>query len=247
MNFIPAKKIKGFTQIILFQVISITPIFAASVDFNDYGTYLTDNISGLDWLDVTISTNQSYRFVTENMVRGGLYAGWRHASAAEFDDLVSNYTGESSRNGLHKIYGDKIDGLVTMLGSTLDVHHIHFYGNTYDNLHGYAEGKGWDYTYGFISDKTDLGEHWLAMLYDDNLYDWRPDMESARWQHHKDSQDSYSFGSYLVRNTVKILETPIPATIWLFAPGLIGLIGLSCRNKIKLVSTGKNSTVIPVR
>ncbi len=234
MNYISSKTIKGLVRIMLIQITFCTSVFASNVDFDDHGTYTTDNISGLDWLDVTASINQNYNFVTKNMVAGGIYAGWRYASGAEFDGLVANYTGGFRGDDfMNRIYGDRIDGLVTLLGSTLDSHHLYYYGKTYDQLHGFAEGKGWDYTYGFIADTTYQGEHWLAMLYDDNLFSWRPDMESAQWNHHKNSQDSYSFGSYLVRDAVKITETPVPAALWLFGPGLIGILGLSRRNKLK--------------
>ncbi len=220
--------------ILLSQTMFLLPASAASIDFEDKGTYFTDNISGLDWLDVTASINQSYGYVKANMVAGGEYAGWRYASGLEFYDLVAHYTDEPTRYERYNTAENTIDGLVEMLGSTLDSHHSYFYGSSYDKLYGYDEGKGWDYTYGFIADTTPQGEQWLAMLYDDDLYNWRPDVQSAYWGHHKASQDSYSFGSYLVRDSEKVLATPLPAAFWFFSSGLVGIMGLVRKNKNNL-------------
>jgi hypothetical protein len=73
------------------------------------------------------------------------------------------------------------------------------------------------------------------MLYDDDRYNWRPDVQSAYWGHHKASQDSYSFDSYLVRDSEKILPTPLPAVFWFCWSGLVGVMGLVRKKKNKLL------------
>lgn len=90
---------------------------AASVDFKDNGSYLTDNVSGLEWLDVSASTYLSYNDVSSQMGAGQRFDGWRYASLEQLDDLVFNYSG-SNVSGVSAILlgNGALDGLIDMLG-----------------------------------------------------------------------------------------------------------------------------------
>lgn len=56
----------------------------------DHGTYLTDTTSGLDWLDLTYTVNQSYdQALTRLAPTGDLY-GWRVANGTQFIGLYNN-------------------------------------------------------------------------------------------------------------------------------------------------------------
>lgn len=50
-------------------------------------TITRDTPSGLDWLDLTQSTNRSYDDVTTQFGKGGDYVGFRHATVAEVIEL----------------------------------------------------------------------------------------------------------------------------------------------------------------
>jgi hypothetical protein len=52
--------------------------------------------------------------------------------------------------------------------------------------------------------------------------------------HHKASQDNYSFGSYLVRDSEKVLPPPLPAAFLFFGSDLVGVMGLVRKKKNKL-------------
>ncbi|MFT7235595.1 MAG: hypothetical protein ACI9QV_001177 [Methylophagaceae bacterium] len=69
-----------FTRFITASALSVTlafnsAAFAASTSFIDNGSYTTDTISGLDWLDVTTSKDQSYNYVSSQFGVGGVYQG----------------------------------------------------------------------------------------------------------------------------------------------------------------------------
>ena len=62
------------------------PVHALLIDKN---TYATDTATGLDWLDVTATRGMSYASIINNPQ----YNGYRFATRAELDKLVTAYTG----------------------------------------------------------------------------------------------------------------------------------------------------------
>lgn len=142
----------------------------AIAGFIDHGIYLADTTSGLDWLDLTPSTNRSYADVLAQLAPGGDLSGWRYATATEVGELVTHWTGVTV-----PLYGrvtvpegsQSIDGLVEALGSTLDSASLITAGMTWDALHGYSEGSGQDYTYGYVSDSIE-SRQFISFLVDDD-------------------------------------------------------------------------------
>jgi hypothetical protein len=87
----------------------------------DHGDYLSDTVTGLDWLDVTKSANMSFDYVSTQFGAGGLFAGWRYATGNEFNALVGSYTGTlPTTYDLVSHNEGEIDGLGILLGSTFD-------------------------------------------------------------------------------------------------------------------------------
>jgi len=172
----------------------------------DRGNYLTDTKSGLDWLDVTESVNRSYNDVIMQFGPGGDFEGWRYATDVEFNDLVSNYTGESINSFLSVNQElNKIDGLVILLGSNLDSHWIHFYGETYDSSIGLNEGDGEDASSGILS-PTANGDLWVGVILDcDTLY-CPNDLSMAHETKISPDLHVYGIGSFLVRDSISIPE-----------------------------------------
>lgn len=147
----------------------------------DHDKYLTDTNTGLDWLDVTFTVNEPRFLVERDLWVGGIYEGWRFASGVEFNKLVSNYTQiPVSSYGIVYHTEGSIDGLVQLLGSTLDSGYNLIRGHTYDTELGVAEGEGVDYTYGFLADKATVeisgglvDYYYVAMLADvDGRWIW---------------------------------------------------------------------------
>lgn len=212
----------------------LLPFSAANAAIIDNDWYTTDTESGLDWLDVTITDGLTYEYVSTQFGSGGEYEGWRYATAEEFNTLTSHYTGVSYetlslRNRFVRIDGDKIDGLVELLGSTLDEGSIKWTGQTWDAANGYEEGEGYDYTFGHLANPNNPNSSWFGWLVDDQLgFD-----SSYVWEGIHEPEDGV--GSYLVRATSTAVPEP---SLWvLMGIGWISLVisrkkALSVRDKV---------------
>lgn len=91
------------------------------------GSVTRDVAQNLDFLDVTISTGLSFNDVTAAFASGGVFEGWRHATRLEVATMVNNW-GFSPAVPLNDVgalvvadqFTDPFDGLVTLLGPTID-------------------------------------------------------------------------------------------------------------------------------
>lgn len=210
------------------SVLTAAPARSAIVDAADH-SYLTDTATNLDWLDVTTTAGMSFNYVSSQLGVGGQFAGWRYATGNEFNTLVSNYSGiaiTAGNYGQVNMEPDRIDGLVTLLGNTLDMYMLHTYGVTWDAYMGIPEGNGVDYTYGMLADSYP-GAQYIGIIYD---VDIGSQVDFAQAYHSGFSQGSVNLaiGSYLVRQHHLAAPIPEPDTYAMLLAGL-GLIGLSRR------------------
>jgi len=88
----------------------------AHADIIDNETYLTDEDSGLDWLDVTATIGQSYDEVSAQLGRGGKYEGWKYATSAQLKQLVTNFYDDQPPYMTDK--SDILLELISMIGNT---------------------------------------------------------------------------------------------------------------------------------
>ncbi len=56
----------------------------------DGQNYITDTLTGYEWLDPVTTWGESYNYVESQLGGGGLYDGWRYATKTEVETLVSN-------------------------------------------------------------------------------------------------------------------------------------------------------------
>ena len=104
---------------------------SASAALIDEGSYTVDTVSGLDWLDVSSSTSQSYNYVSSQFEAGGEYEGWRYASKHDYIQLISNASGADAHAGSNAFVFDEVnnhsaaDMLVRLLGVTATVSYTH--------------------------------------------------------------------------------------------------------------------------
>lgn len=196
---------------------------AANALIIDNGTFTTDDEANLDWLDVTLSVDQSYNYVSSQFGAGGEYAGWRYATGAELNTLVTNALAlatpiTSTTTPIPTVFFNNnplFDQLVSYLGDTYD--------NRFTPL-------GVNYTIGILSDE--LYDGTTAMQYFAGLFDYHdgPDdnyMYIATYSNllPRNATERY-VGSFLVRQSVSV---PEPATWLLMSLGMLGMVGMKRR------------------
>lgn len=213
------------------SVLTAAPARSAIVDAADH-SYLTDTATNLDWLDVTTTAGMSFNYVSSQLGVGGQFAGWRYATGDEFNTLVSNFSGVSIPTGAYYVQPletDRIDGLVSLLGSTLDTHMLASYGATWDAYNGTQEGAGMDYTQGILADSSSScgGCQWVGHISDRDYYPIWTDFAAAHDFYVGTSFREQWLGSFLVREHLAA-PIPEPETYAMLLAGL-GLIGLSRR------------------
>lgn len=212
------------------------PAAASSTDIVDHGTYLTDTLSGLDWLDVMASVNMSYDQVTAQLGAGGAFEGWHYATGEQLNTLLNHFTNESNPypRPIAQFSHDpsQVDGLINMLGSTIDPYYQHYFGQPVTQYYGWAEGS-YKSTYGLIADvppEYQEGHYYASILFDLNG-NFGPEHSYSRIPNSYEGNfyADYFYGSFLVR-TSQIAPVPEPETYSMLLAGL-GLIGGVARRR----------------
>jgi hypothetical protein len=207
-----------------------TSSHSAAIDFIDNGYYTTDTISGLDWLDITETTNKSLNYVTSQLGTGGAYEGWRYATGAEVLTMTHNYT-EFNYVVIGTSYHaptDAFTGLLDLIGTT----------TTNTSLKS-------ETLRGLIADiNLDNGLHYTSKIQN---YTFSAHANSFVAPYSSTASSDLVFsrlGSFLVRdNGVAISAVPIPAAVLLFAPALLGFLGVRHKRRAQsFLALGCTST-----
>lgn len=196
---------------------------SANAALIDNATYFTDTDSNLDWLKLTETLSRSYNDVNENFGLGGDYEGWQFANSEQFENLMigQSITPMTGCYGGLSFCGSPVNGqaaideIVELFG---DIGERYTRGRQTEGYHGY--------NYGYIADKNTTSTindaNYIALVSSttDSIRTY------ASWDE-TDVSGNPVRGSYLVRTSV----VPLPAAIWLFSSGLIGLISFARRKK----------------
>lgn len=189
---------------------------SASAALVDNGTYLTDTVSGLDWLKLTQTINRSYNDVSSQLGTGGEFSGWRYASGAQFESLllgqgivpdVGCSDGTNFCGGTNPANYLTIDSLVNSIGDTFEK-------ALYDESTSTA-----DETVGLLSDSAYTSAHNIAVLVGSNLS--TPYARTNLNWDQADGLSGFNVGSFLVRPS----EVPVPAAGYLFISAIAALFG----------------------
>jgi len=189
----------------------------ANAGLIDNNTYTTDDVSGLDWRDITGTVGQSYNVVSSEFGLNGAYEGWRYATGAEFNGLVNGVSGGSfsslsAANFLPEIQDvSAADVIMGLLGVT--------YQNT--------DGVMW--LGGIIGDVSEEGIHNGALIYSNDFIVSTSDYTRAHQWGLLDDHSYSTRGSFLVRSSIATSVSE-PATLSLLGLGLAGL-GFARRQK----------------
>ena len=189
-----------------------TSVNAALLDF---GTFSTDDDTGLDWLDMSYTDGMSYNSVLA-ATNGGSLDGWTIASSAQVVEMITNHLGHAPVDGVNGHWDSLNYGVIdiqSMIGST--------YGTTGQNA----------YTVGYTSDNS-LADPTRQLTLQFGWYTGNPGEGYYRFDSWGSLSDETSdfIGTFLVRGD-SLNAVPVPAAVWLFGSGLIGLVGVARRKK----------------
>jgi len=223
--------------LISFSVNASADIISVDWETPGDGLITRDTNSGLEWLDLTVTVGRSANDIRSQILAGGEFEGWRFANAFNVETFFNAFggfsidpaAGTSAYDGWSTINNGLFLNIATMWGD-LRCYQIgcaegegqsHFLieegGLVVDNGNGPVYSTGWNVA-GVIGDIVTDSRSSIQDLVDiDWLNPW-PDYDET----------NPTVGSALIRN---ISPVPLPATIWLFGSGLLGLIGMSRRKQ----------------
>ena len=178
----------------------------------DNDSYTTDNVSGLDWLDLSVTDAQSYNSALS------LNPGWRLATHNEISNLYSIlFDGIYDTSGGYGV-SSTVSG-AAYSDQSLDVSRaFELFGLTNNTAvissQGYYEHNDGTLRMGGVSQLSTTGDTYVYFDYTSNEDDFREIGHSQ-------------VGVYMVRTSV----VPLPSTVWLLGSGLIGLVSIARRKK----------------
>jgi len=204
------------------RLLGAVAIFIVSLSSNasllDNGNTTIDTGTGLEWLDITLTVGQSYNdvlassFVTTD--------GYQYATEAEVEQLFTNAGGTPTPGPAY------LPSNIAPAQLLLDL-----MGCTSYLIGVPCDGAGEDWAPAMWGSSSE----YIALIDDRwNLPEYivpggHAGVLTTRSFIHGDDSTSYraDVGSFLVRTSA----IPIPAAVWLFGSGLLGLVGMARRKK----------------
>ena len=200
------------------KIASVALVLALSNNANatliDNGSFTTDTLTGLDWMDLTETVDLSYDYVSSQFGKGGEFEGWTLASRSQ----VLEFFGNAGGSGVYSGWSTNNSGVVTPL--------LDLWGDFSTDIQNNSVH--------FLLDEVDIFDrHRLVYLFDTTkshtgLANDLINIDHGFWT---DSSDSTQVGSALVRSS--FAPVPEPTTMLLFGTGLAGLAGSRIRRKKK--------------
>jgi len=211
-----------FTCLALFSLNASAALVSLDWQTPGDGMITRDTATSLDWLDLTATNNMSRDYVITQLGSGGQFAGMRYATTGEVLNLWSTL-GIDLFGGTYYFGQDPLVAQATQL-----------LGNVYCDYDCSVYPYGvTGLTADLYSGYTDLYQRLGAMVSNQTA------SEPARtWYENGTVTANYSTTSevwlshYLVRASVLLPSSvPVPASVWLFGSGLLGLSGVARRRR----------------
>lgn len=174
-----------------------------------------DTNSGLEWLDLTVTSGQAYLDSAQLSV-GGDYEGWRYATVAEVTGFLDAFGGDSTHyNG----WSTENEGLFDVVSQ--------YWGDLYCSMtSGCDTGDG--HSLAFTSEFSSNSNP-ITLYISESTGISNADQDLVMFHNAWGSSNAAGvIGSALVR---EVSPVPVPAAVWLFGSGLIGLAGMARRKK----------------
>ncbi|RDH82473.1 MAG: hypothetical protein DIZ80_09280 [endosymbiont of Galathealinum brachiosum] len=189
---------------------TITNAEIVSIDWKTSGDNLItlDTSSGLEWLDLTATSNRSYNTINSSFGENQEFEGWRYATYSEVGTFWDAFGGDSNH---YDGWSTQNNGLFDLIAP--------YWGDLYCEATGCNTGEG--YSNAKLQYGTLYGHYYAQIL---DLTD-DPTLQDQDYAHllSSTSKDT-AFNSTTGHALVRVSAVPIPAAIWLFGSGLIGLI-----------------------
>lgn len=200
-------------KILAIAATALTLSTSVSAALIDNGTYTTDDVTGLEWLDLTQTTSMSFDDVNTQLASGGTLQNWRWATEDEISSFFDSAggTGPYSSDPLpdNKPYGT-YEEYNKVAAQTL----LSLWGVT-QATSPWPDTDPWS---NFLIGEKPCGDDLVCVgtVRSGTFGGWLSNYVGTSPTTGRD----YAKGSALV-STV-----PIPAAAWLFGSALIGLVGI---------------------
>lgn len=223
------KKLINSVVALAVLVILNSPAYAVLIDLD---SYITDTNSGLDWLDVSASTNRTYDEVILQQGKGGDFEGWRFATSDEFLGFTDNREGyEVSKllgyieSNPFSLFEQSYDDFFTagMLLNYNEEHNIGYSSFFWNEPQFPDEPRFASFPIVVKSYTFEDGCDYNVFC-DINEVEYPEDLIAARRSFQSE------LGSFMVRDS-NMPAVPLPTAAFMFVPALLGLLGF--RRKIR--------------
>ena len=200
------------------------------------GGVVTDDVTGLEWLDLLATTNVSYTdaLTVANQNHG---SGWRYATQAEVEQLMGSFFPNYSQT--HESGDGGYEYCVE--GGCYDAERRQSADEFYDLFgthrasweNAYASGVN-EYASGFVASPngaTAISVYGITHTYRTSGSARVPSSLTVYMDSYTTPGGAINFsvGTFLVNGPLHVV--PVPAAAWLFSSGLIGLVGFARRKK----------------
>lgn len=177
-----------------------------------------DTDSGLEWLDLTVTAGRSYSDISGKLGAEQEFSGWQYATAIQVGGFLDAFGGDSN---YYSGWSTQNNGLFDSVAP--------LWGDLYSSRYSFISvGDGYS---GAILKPANVEGNVTTYAY---LNDWYKDSLAKSMDYIYTDYDismtltSPDIGSALTRD---VSAVPIPAAVWLFCTGLVGMFGMTRKKR----------------